>query len=53
MSDLLALVFLLIGLGFAIAATVAAVSAVRGGEGVWKTFKTWVLSLIDAISGAG
>jgi len=47
------LLFLLIAAIFAIGATVAAVVALRRGEGLGKTLKTWIARVIDAISGIG
>jgi len=47
------LLFLLIAAALAIGATVAAVVPLCKGEGLGKTFKTWLARVIDAISGAG
>jgi len=49
----MALLFLLIAAIIAIGATVAAVVALRRGEGFGKTLKTWIARVIDAISGIG
>ena len=47
------LLLLLIAAIFAIGATVAAIVALRRGERLGKTLKTWITRIVDAISGAG
>jgi hypothetical protein len=44
-------IMLLIAAAFAIGATVLAVVALFRGEGVGKTFKTWIRRVIDALTG--
>ena len=52
-SDLLLPVFALIAICLIVWATVAGVRSVRRGEGVWKAFKTWLVRIIDGVSGIG
>jgi hypothetical protein len=53
MNDVLLWASALIGVAFAVIATISAVRKLARGESVWKTIKTWFTRLIDSISGVG
>lgn len=42
-----------IALAFCVLATLCAVRAIRRGESFWKTLKTWVVNVFDALTGIG
>ena len=53
MNDLIFVFFLLLALIVIIWVSVVAVRSVRRGESPWKTFKTWLGRVIDALFGVG
>lgn len=53
MSTTLFWIFVMIGECFAIAATVAAVQSLRRAENIWATLNSWVVKVVDAVSGIG
>ena len=46
-------ILILIGIGFAIAATVSLIRALRRGEKAWPALKKWFVNLLDAMFGIG
>lgn len=52
-NDTVVLISIVIGALLVLAATISLIRSIVRGDAAWKAFKTWCVTVLDAVSGIG